>query len=146
METQLKKIVQERHLGECVRFLGYVPDRDLPSYYQAADFFVLPTRELEGFGLVILESLACGTPVLGTPVGAIPEIIGPFCNDLLFNGTNSNDIREKMEDVIQNPEKYRFDPENCRRYVEERFSWKKMADAFEKEAQRLIANGPKINN
>src|SRR5207249_11624167 len=56
-------------------FLGFIPDETLPSYYHAADVFVLPTRELEGFGLVTVEALACGTPVLGTPVGATPEVL-----------------------------------------------------------------------
>ena len=65
-------------LDKHVTFLGFVPDADLPRYYQAADVFVLPTRELEGFGLVTAEALACGTPVLGTPVGATPELLEPL--------------------------------------------------------------------
>jgi len=66
-------------LADHVKFLGFVPDAELPRYYQAADLFVLPTRELEGFGLVTVEALACGTPVLGTPVGATPEILRALC-------------------------------------------------------------------
>ena len=67
---------REYDLHGSIRFLGHIPEIDLPQKYQAADFFVLPTRNLEGFGLVILEAMASGTPVLGTPVGAIPEVIG----------------------------------------------------------------------
>jgi glycosyltransferase involved in cell wall biosynthesis len=110
----------------------------LSRYYQAADFFVLPTRELEGFGLVILEAMACGTPVLGTPIGAIPETVGLFDKNLLFEGSQGKDMKTKLEDVINRPEKYRFDPQACRKFVEERFSWEKMADAFEREVMRLI--------
>src|SRR5947208_928866 len=73
-------------LSEHVKFLGFVPDAELPRYYQAADVFVLPTRELEGFGLVTVEALACGTPVLGTPVGATPEILRALCPTLVFRG------------------------------------------------------------
>ena len=58
-----------------VRLVGFIPDDALASYYQAADLFVLPTVALEGFGLVTVEALACGTPVVGTPVGATPEIL-----------------------------------------------------------------------
>jgi len=59
-----------------VTFLGYVPDDALGPLYASADVFVLPTLELEGFGLVTLEALASGTPVIGTTAGATPELLG----------------------------------------------------------------------
>lgn len=62
-------------LHDAVRFTGFVPEERLADLYAAADVFVLPTQALEGFGLVTLEALACGTPVLGTPVGATPELL-----------------------------------------------------------------------
>ncbi len=138
LKESLRAMVEEYDLKASVKFLGRISEEDLPRYYQAADFFVLPTRELEGFGLVILEAMACGIPVLGTPVGAIPETIGSFDRNLLFEGIHPEDIRRKLEDVINRPEKYRFDPQVCRRFVEERYSWEKMADAFENEVMRLI--------
>ncbi len=65
-------------IGGCTRFTGFIPDDELPAYYQAADLFVLPTLALEGFGLITLEALACGTPVIGTPVGSTAELLGSF--------------------------------------------------------------------
>jgi glycosyltransferase involved in cell wall biosynthesis len=82
--------------------------------------------------------MACGTPVLGTPIGAIPETVGLFDKNLLFAGVRSEDMKTKIEDVISRPEKYRFDPQVCRKFVEERYSWEKMADAFEREVTKLI--------
>jgi glycosyltransferase involved in cell wall biosynthesis len=137
LKESLRAMVKDFGLGETVRFLGRVSEEDLPRYYQAADFFVLPTRELEGFGLVILEAMACGTPVLGTPVGAIPETVGLFAKRLLFEGTQSKDMKAKLEDVINRPEQYAFDPQTCRNFVEERYSWEKMADAFERKVMSL---------
>ena len=81
--------------------------------------------------------MACGTPVLGTPIGAIPETVGLFDKNLLFEGVRSEDMKTKLEDVINRPEQYRFDPHVCRKFVEERFSWEKMADAFEREVMSL---------
>ena len=75
LREALERQVGQLGLDKHVTFLGFVPDAELPRYYQAADVFVLPTRELEGFGLVTVEALACGTPVLGTPVGATPELL-----------------------------------------------------------------------
>jgi glycosyltransferase involved in cell wall biosynthesis len=57
-------------------FLGRIPDEELPAMYAACDAFVLPTAQLECFGLIMLEALASGRPVLATPVGAIPEVLG----------------------------------------------------------------------
>jgi len=138
LKESLRAVVKENNLGGSVKFLGRVSEDELPRYYQAADFFVLPTRELEGFGLVILEAMACGTPVLGTPIGAIPETVGLFDKNLLFEGTQSKDMKTKLEDMINRPEKYRFDPQACRKFVTERYSWEKMADAFEREVMSLI--------
>jgi len=52
-------------IDSAVTFLGYVPEEQLASLYAGADVFVLPTLELEGFGLATLEALAAGTPVIG---------------------------------------------------------------------------------
>jgi glycosyltransferase involved in cell wall biosynthesis len=138
LEHRLKSMVDKLGLRDTVHFLDHIPDEDLPGIYQAADYFVLPTEKLEGFGLVILEAMACGTPVLGTPVGAIPEIIGQFDKRLIFKGTNWEDIKEKMEDIIERPDLYYFDPKACRKFVQENYSWKKAANDFEEVAIRLM--------
>jgi glycosyltransferase involved in cell wall biosynthesis len=60
---------------EKVRFLNYVPAADLPALYTGADVFVLPSL-YEGFGLPILEAMACGTPVIASHTSSIPEVAG----------------------------------------------------------------------
>jgi glycosyltransferase involved in cell wall biosynthesis len=105
--------------GVRARFLGYVPDAELPWWYRAADVFVLPTRELEGFGLVAIEAMACGTPALGTPVGAIPEVLGPL--GLLFEGTAPAQIAARLRRFFAEP-----DPgleTRCLRRVRECYDW-----------------------
>ena len=99
----------------------------------AADFFVLPTRELEGFGLVILESMACGTPVLGTPVGAIPELIGTFDRRLVFEDKDWQAMKNKMEEIVRKPGEFSIDPLECRQFVEKGYSWQKTAETFERK-------------
>jgi D-inositol-3-phosphate glycosyltransferase len=72
--TRLDTLGRELGIGEAVSFLGAVPQERLPLYYSAADVCVVPSY-YETFGLVALESLACGTPVVATDVGAASSII-----------------------------------------------------------------------
>lgn len=128
-----------------VRFLGLIPEAALPLYYQTADLFVLPTRELEGFGLVTVEALACGTPVLGTPVGATPEILVPLSPSLVFRGlapeTMAEDIRRFVEAARREPEALARLREACRRHVQSRYAWDPVMDALESTLTAL-AGGP----
>ncbi len=90
LRPQLERQVQSLGLKPWVHFTGFVPDADLPAYYQAADVFVLPTRSLEGFGLITLEALSTGIPVLGTPAGATPELLAQVDPRLTFHGVTSD--------------------------------------------------------
>ncbi len=73
--TALKEKAHQLELGSNVRFEGIIGHEQLPLYYNAADATVIPSF-YESFGLVALESLACGTPVVASPVGVLPELIG----------------------------------------------------------------------
>ncbi|MFC1891448.1 glycosyltransferase family 4 protein [Thermodesulfobacteriota bacterium] len=137
LEDHLKDMVEKFNLKNSIHFLGRIPEEDLPKTYQTADFFVLPTEKLEGFGLVIAESMACGTPVLGTPVGAIPELLGAFDKRLLFKGSSSEDLKKLMEEVVNKPEEYSYSRESCRKFAEDNFSWNRVAALFEEAIQNL---------
>ena len=63
-------------LSKYVRWIGYVDEADKPLLYRGAEVFVFPSRR-EGFGLPPLEAMACGTPVVASNSGSLPEIIGP---------------------------------------------------------------------
>jgi teichuronic acid biosynthesis glycosyltransferase TuaC len=73
-EHKLRRLVERLGLVARVRFLGAVPQTELCSYYNAADALVLASSR-EGMPNVVLEAMACGTPVVATPVGGVPELI-----------------------------------------------------------------------
>lgn len=73
-EHKLRRLVERLGLAARVRFLGAVPQAELCSYYNAADALVLASSR-EGMPNVVLEAMACGTPVIATPVGGVPELI-----------------------------------------------------------------------
>ena len=74
-EESLRGQIASANLQNHVFLIGRIADGQLPLCFAAADCFVLPTRALECFGLIVLESFATGTPVIATPVGAIPELV-----------------------------------------------------------------------
>jgi glycosyltransferase involved in cell wall biosynthesis len=78
LRDRLASLARELGIGERIRLVGRVSEIELRSFYAAADLFVLPTVAYEGFGLSTVEALAQGTPVLGTAVGATPEILRPL--------------------------------------------------------------------
>jgi glycosyltransferase involved in cell wall biosynthesis len=75
LEGDVRREIQHLALHHHVHLMGRVSEEDLVRWYRSADLVVLPTQELEGFGLSTAEALACGTPVLGTPAGATPELL-----------------------------------------------------------------------
>jgi glycosyltransferase involved in cell wall biosynthesis len=87
-------------LGRRVTFMGRVEDRELPLAYAACDAFVLPTAELECFGLIALEALSAGRPVLATPVGAIPEIIRKFDSSWLARSAEVDDMTDLLRQYL----------------------------------------------
>jgi len=96
LENPLRQQVKGLRLEGNVKFLGFIPEEKLPMYYQAADLFVLPTIALEGFGLATIEALSCGTPVIATPVGANPEVVGPLWEKFLCQDTSPEALAERI--------------------------------------------------
>ena len=132
LEQSLQQRAQALGLAANVQFLGRVPDDDLPRWHRAADLFVLPTAAYEGFGLVTAEALASGTPVVGTPVGATPELLAPIDPRLLMAGVDSQAIADGIRAglALGSPALRRA----CRTAAVERHSW----DAVMPEWEQLL--------
>lgn len=79
-------------VGSSVRFMGRLDDQLLPAAYAGADFSIVPSRALEGFGLVAAESLACGTPALVTPVGGLPGVVRGLDPRLVMGSARREDL------------------------------------------------------
>ena len=126
LRTTLEQQVTELEINDSVKFLGYLPDEQLPIAYQAADLTVVLSQSLEGFGLVLLESLACGTPVLCTPVGGMPEVIEPFAPKLITDSAEVEAITDKLESILQG-ETLLPSRLACREYAATHFDWSDIA-------------------
>jgi glycosyltransferase involved in cell wall biosynthesis len=127
LRPRLQELIRTSGLQNAVQLLGFVPEDQLAKYYQASDLVVLPTLQLEGFGLVTVEALACGTPVMGTPVGAIPEVLRAVDPLLVTEGTDGRSLAKTLRLVLkrlhdQPGERERFSKKG-REVVEQRYNW-----------------------
>jgi glycosyltransferase involved in cell wall biosynthesis len=125
-QATLQQQATELGLSNHVKFLGFLPDHLLPVAYQAADLSVMPSQSFEGFGLAIVESLACGTPVVCTPVGGMPEILEPFSPDLITSSIEVPAIAERLEQVLLGKVPAPTQ-QACREYAVANFDWDKIA-------------------
>jgi glycosyltransferase involved in cell wall biosynthesis len=127
LRDKLELRARNHHLSGQVRFTGFIPEMDLPLAYRAADLSILPSQSLEGFGLTALESLACGTPVLVTPVGGLPEVVKQLDTKLILPEKGAAAIADRLHlffsGAISLPSS-----NDCRKYVESNFSGRVIAE------------------
>lgn len=97
LKQALLQQIQSAGLADCVYLVGRMPEEQLSTAYAAADCFVLPTRSLECFGLIVLEAFACGTPVIASATSAIPEIAARQGDEWMFEPGNSQQLAEKLQ-------------------------------------------------
>ena len=123
----LAALVDSMGLERHVRFLGFVPDADLPTAYRAADFTVVPTEHLEGFGLVVAESLAAGTPPLVTPIGGLPEVVRDLDTGLVLPGAGTAAIAEGATRALRGRGELP-DSSACQAFARARYDWSGVAE------------------
>lgn len=116
----LKAGYGEELTGEHVVNTGWVDEEDMPALYSAADVYLHPS-EYEGFGLPVLEAMACGTPVVARDVASIPEIVGD-CFDLVSPGAPPEKFAEAIASSLEMDSPY-----NDAVKRSEHFSWEKTA-------------------
>ena len=94
MGQELRERAVREGVDDVVRFLGFVSEEELPAYYQGADAFLLPTRDLECFGLPVIEAMACGCTPLVTPVGGPAEVCAANHPDLVSKENSSRSFTD----------------------------------------------------
>jgi glycosyltransferase involved in cell wall biosynthesis len=117
------------------RLTGFVKDEDLPFYYNAADFFVLPSKSGEGLPLVALEAMACGLPVIATDVGGINEILKEKWGRLV--PANQPELLARAVLEFAN-EDFSSRRKELRAFVEEKFGWDRNVERLVEIYEELI--------
>jgi glycosyltransferase involved in cell wall biosynthesis len=132
----LKVKIKEYGVSENVILKGYVQHHILPYYYNMMKLLVLPSYT-EGLPSVILEAMACGTPVLATSVGAVPDIIKDGETGFLLKSNDPEHIARKIIELLNNPELLKKVSENAYNHVRENFSYEKTLESWRRILSEL---------
>ncbi len=131
---------QAKFLGieDRVVFTGYVPGNTLPKLFGMADVFVLPSTTAEAFGIVILEAMASGIPVVATNVGGIPEVIKKSRSGILVPPGDEVALKNAIHTLLSAENLRRDLGKAGRRAVEREYSWKVVASKIEAEYDKIL--------
>jgi glycosyltransferase involved in cell wall biosynthesis len=135
LEKKLKAKVENLKLKEKVLFLGEIPHEKVPKYLAISDIFVRPSIS-EGLGNAFLEAMAVGIPIIGTPVGGIPDFLKDGETGLFCEPANPKSIAEKINILLTDENLRQKLIQNGRKLVEEKYNWdliaEKMRNIFNK--------------
>lgn len=127
--------IKNNNLKENVRLIGWTPHTDLIFYYNQLKLLVLPSYS-EGLPNVVLEAMACGTPVLVTPVGAIPDYIEDEQNGFILRDISPEEIAKNVINILENPNLEQI-VENGKKVIETNFSLERKVELWEKILNKM---------
>jgi len=132
-----KKINDENF--HTINYLGVLKLEELIKWYQKASILVLPSIS-ESFPMVVLEALACGTPIIASDVGAVAEVVKNNENGMLVSPNNSVELAKSIQYLLNNADVRRRFSENGRRTIEKQFSIDVVARKLHKVYCKLLSN------
>lgn len=133
---ELRSLVHEHRLEDVVDFIGSLDQPRLATWYAAADVCAVPSLT-ESFGLVALEAMACGTPVVATRVGGLQTVVQEGVSGLLVPAGDGDALAEAIERVLLD-HRLRMHLAHGARERAERFTWSSVADSVEALYQRVL--------
>lgn len=139
--NDLKALVKDLKIEDQVSFKGFVPDEQLPVFYNQNDVFILCTREsldstqVEGFGLVFLEAQSCGLPAIGTSTGGIPDALKHNNGGWLIEQDNKKELSDLLIQLVKGPYLIKEQSEKARKRVLNDANW----DVYCKELQKILS-------
>lgn len=124
-KNELEKLTRKLNIEKNVLFLGFLADEELKCYYSASDACVVPSLDLEGFGLTTVEAMACGVPVVATNVCANKEILANVNSSFLTEQNPNSMAMAIIKAMEQN-----VDKRSLRTSILQRFNWNKTINGY----------------
>ena len=135
LEDEMQRTIAATGMDDCVHILGYVDDEDLPALYSGSRMLLMPSL-YEGFGLPLLEAMACGAPVITSNVSSLPEVAGDAA--ILIDPTDSAALRDAIIAVETEPNMREQLVEKGYRQAK-RFTWRRSATQLLSVYRGLLA-------
>lgn len=142
LKAEYRAMAASMGIGEQVHFAGFIPDRSLVEFYNACQVFVLPTTDMrqEGYGLVAMEAMACGVPVVVTDAAGVAGLVRDCHAGLVVPARDPSALAGAIEQFLSDPDLAGYHGTQGRKAVQERFSWRAIAHEYEQlYAQALAA-------
>ena len=128
-KMKIEKKINALRIENSVKLVGFVPESELTHYYANCDLFVLHSL-YEAFGIVLLEAMACGKPVVATKCGGIPEVVINEKTGLLSPPRKANELARACIKILQSPEMKQKMGQNGLNRVLKRFSWDSLVKKY----------------
>jgi glycosyltransferase involved in cell wall biosynthesis len=129
LQPKFEKLATDLDVKERVIFAGYVTDEDLPKHYNLANIFCLPsTDKSEAFGIVLLEAMACGKPLIASNLKGVRSVVDQGINGVLVQPKNSQDIASKINYFVEDKAIAKIIGERGVLSVEEKYRWSKIVN------------------
>jgi len=137
-EKPLRQMAEEYQLTDRVIFCGFVPDDELPAYYNLCDIFILLNRQThqhqrltgdyEGFGIVFLEASACAKPVIAGNFGGIRDAIDDGKSGYIIDGTRTSIVTKYLRKLLVSPEQRQKMGQYGRKWAQQYFNWQTISE------------------
>jgi len=138
LSEPLKWLAEQLDVADRIEFVGYLSEDEVALRMQAADAFMLPTRSLEGFGLVTVEANAHGLPVVATPVGANPEVAGASSDNILADAITPEALAAATRMLFERHADHLERAERLYAHINEHFNWRLHDQAFIASVKSLL--------
>jgi glycosyltransferase involved in cell wall biosynthesis len=137
-QHRLEHLIATYGMGDRIELAGYCDPPRLRAYMQAADLQVC-TSAFENLSLAILEGMACGTPVLGTPGGGTPELVGAIDPALVLHDDHAHTLAEALPGWLADPDRLASLGLRARQLAVDRYDWERVVDGLEAVCSEVIA-------
>ena len=137
LKGEVLRRIKEKNLESNIKVLNKIPNAEMPYVYSSADLFVL-LSQFEIFGMVILESMACATPVISTPTAGALDLINHGKNGMLVPLKNPEKTGEIITSSLQNRDLLAEMGENARKTILDKYTWTNLGKKYVSVYKKLI--------
>jgi glycosyltransferase involved in cell wall biosynthesis len=143
LQSHYKEMAEDLRVAGCVDFVGFIPEEMLAKHYNRCDIFILPStsRSQEGFGMVALEAMACGKPVICSNIVGVAEDIEEMGAGLTVEPSNPKELAGAIIRLLKDGPVAKEMGSAGRRLAEERYGWRGVAERVEGVYEELV--GPR---